>query len=73
MTQRFDKRLRDLEASNPIRRKPCFWHVLQSDLEQWREILAIATETNNWVEYYDNLARKAPSVHDAYRKAGWCN
>ena len=72
MTQRFDSRLRRLEASNPIRKKPCFWYVLQVDLERWKEVLTSVTDSDDWSTYYDDLALKAPSVYDAYRKAGWC-
>jgi len=71
MSLRFEKRLRQLETSNAVIKKPNFSHVLQNDLQRWKEILRKATDSGDWSNYYDDLAAHAPTVHSAYLKAGY--
>ena len=69
MRQGFDKRLRQLEASNPVNKKPDFSHVSPDDLRKWKEILTAATDSGDGSSYYDELAVHAPTVYAAYLKA----
>ena len=72
MTLQFRKRIRQLEGSNSVITKPDFNHVHPDEIEKWREILTVATDSGDWSSYYSDLAVDAPAVYAAYRKAGYC-
>ena len=65
----FERRLRHLETSASGNSKPDFSHVSCDDLRRWREILTTVAGTNDWSNYYHDLAVHAPSVHGAFLKA----
>jgi hypothetical protein len=71
MTIQFDKRLKRLETSDIANKKPNFRHVPQNELQKWREILTVATDTGDWSGYLEDLAVDAPSVYAAFKKAGY--
>jgi len=62
-------RLRQLEASNPVIKKPDFSHVSPDDLRKWREILEAIMDSGDGSHYYDDIAVDSPSVYAAYVKA----
>ena len=69
MTLQFRKRIRQLEASKSVITRPNFDHVHPDEIEKWREILTMATDSGDWSSYYDDLAVNAPAVYAAYLKA----
>ena len=71
MRQGFDKRLRQLEASNSTIKNPDFSHVSPDDLRKWREILEAIMDSGDGSHYYGDIAADAPSVYAAYVKTDY--